>query len=929
MNIRNLLLASAALFSAAWLPAQVPSPKEHFGFNIGDNYQLPNYTQTEAYFKKLAATSDRVKLVDMGATEEGRRQYMLIVSSPANLAKLDRYREISEKMARAEDLSEEQAKALSLEGKPVVWIDGGLHATEVVGTNQLIETAWQLSSGKDAETLNILDKVVILLVHANPDGQELVANWYMRQPVPEKRVPDMQPRLYQKYIGHDNNRDFMMMNMKETTNMTNQFYLTWFPQIIYNHHQSGPAGTVVASAPYRDPFGYVFDPLVMMELDQLGGAMSSRWASEGKRGFTQKDGTVFSVWYNGGLRTTGYFHNMVGILTEIIGNPTPMDIPLVPERLVPSSKNPFPITPQKWYFRNSIDYSISANRAVLNYAARYGDELLLNMYRMGRNSIERGSKDNWTFSPSRVEAMVAAEKKARKGKAEEESGGRLGNHFSAGIDTKYFKEYLQKPELRDARGYVIPSDQPDFPTAVQFVNTLLKSGVKVEKATASFTVSGKTYPAGSYVVKTAQAFRPYVLDAFEPQDYPNDFVYEGGAPVPPYDSAGWTIAYQMGIKFDRILDGFEGPFERVPYGKLQAMPVATVSAGSAGYLVSHRVNNSFILTNRLLKAGAEVYWLKNGVEGKTEFGPGALYIPETPAAKAIVEKAASELGVSATGVSAKPAGAMLKLAPTRIALWDIYGGSMPSGWIRWLLEKYEFASVEVIYPQQIDAGSLRAKYDVIVLPTGSVPMPKNMPGARERLYQRPPKSEEIPAEFRGMLGSVTEEKSIPALKAFLSEGGTVITTGSGANIAYHLGLPLHNGLTEMNKDGTESPLPGAKFYVPGSVLAASVDPLVPLAWGMEDSTSVFYDNDPAFKLSPASVAAGLRPVVWFSTPKPLKSGWAWGQAYLEDTTTAVEAPYGKGKLFLLTTQVTFRGQTHGTYKLFMNGIYLSTATSAE
>lgn len=248
------------------LAQTLPSPKEHFGFNIGDDYQLATYTQTEAYFRKLAAASDRVKLVDIGMTEEGRHQLMLIVSSPENLKKLDRYKEISQKLARAENLSDEQARTLADEGKAIVWIDGGLHATETVGTMQLIETIWQLVSRKDPETMRILDQDVILLTHANPDGQEIVTNWYMREPKAEKRVLDNLPRLYQKYIGHDNNRDFFIMNMKETQNIGRQLFVEWIPQIMYNHHQRGPAGSVLAGPPYRDPFNYVFDPLMISTL---------------------------------------------------------------------------------------------------------------------------------------------------------------------------------------------------------------------------------------------------------------------------------------------------------------------------------------------------------------------------------------------------------------------------------------------------------------------------------------------------------------------------------------------------------------------------------------------------------------------------------------------------------------------------------------
>jgi hypothetical protein len=527
----------------------IPSPKSHFGFNIGDNYHLATFTQTEAYFKKLAAASNKVKLQVIGKTEEGRNQYMLIVSDPSNIKQLEKYKSISQKMARAEDLSDADAKQLAKEGKSVVWIDGGLHATEVVGIHQLIQTLYTVLTREDEETKRILKSTIILFVHANPDGQELVSNWYMRNEDTLKRSTENLPRLYEKYIGHDNNRDFFMLNMSESKNMSRQLYIEWMPQILYNHHQTGPPGTVVAGPPYRDPFNYVYDPLLVTGIDAVGAAMSSRLNAEGKPGYTMKSGSVYSTWWNGGLRTAAYYHNMIGLLTEIIGNPTPSKIPLVPQRLIPNSATPYPIEPQQWYFKNSIDYSVSLNYAVLNYASRYKDELLYNIYTMGKNSIEAGSKDNWTLSPKKVEMLnevVKADKKEVK---------------TDTLPVEYFAKVYKNKELRDARGYIIPIDQST--TATAFINILINSGIKVQQATSNFSVAGKEYPKGSYIVKTNQAFRPHVIDMFEPQDHPNDFQYPGGPPVRPYDAAGWTPAFTMGIQFDRILDDFSGPFENL------------------------------------------------------------------------------------------------------------------------------------------------------------------------------------------------------------------------------------------------------------------------------------------------------------------------------------------------------------------------------
>ncbi|HEY0943819.1 MAG TPA: M14 metallopeptidase family protein [Opitutaceae bacterium] len=928
-------LLTAVLFLALTVVAPLfalTSPKEHFGFTIGDDYHLANYTQTEAYFRKLAAESNRVRLVDIGLTEENRRQLMLIVTAPGNFAKLERYREISQKLARAEGLSDDQARALAAEGKAVVWIDGGLHATETVGTHQLIESVWTFASRDDPETRRILEDVIILFAHANPDGQELISDWYLRRPKPEERVVDLQPRLYHKYAGHDNNRDFFMMNLRESANIARQLYVEWLPQIVYNHHQSAPAGTVIAGPPYRDPFNYVFDPLLVTSIDAIGAAMNNRFNAEGKPGATQRRGAVFSTWWNGGLRTTPYFHNQIGILTEIIGSPTPMEVPLLPERQLPSGDLPNPVAPQTWRYRQSIEYSLSANYAILDYASRHRDELLYNIYRMGRASIERGSRDHWTLYPGRIDAMRRAYEQDRKSGPENRDAtapDRLGNHFRPGIPARYYDQ-LKKPELRDARGYILPADQADFATATTFVNALLKGGVAVERATAAFTVSGSSYPSGSYIVKTAQAFRPHVIDLFEPQDHPNDFRYEGGPPIAPYDSAGWTLAYLMGVKFDRVLEGFDGPFERIPWGELQAPPAGRTATNApappAGYLLSPQSNHAFIAVNRLLKAGAGVFRLPDGLPGDAAHGPGAWYVPASAGVRELLARGAGELGLDATAVRSAPAGPRVELLSQRIALWDTYGGSMPSGWTRWLLERFEFP-FEVVYPRQIDAGNLRARYDVIVFVTGAIPPPKSLGRPSDRSYWLPvPKPEDVPAEFRGWLGKLTEENSIPALKQFLAEGGTIITIGSSTALAYHLGLPVRNALLEQFPDGTEKPLPAEKFYVPGSVLRVRIDPAQPLAWGMQSDADVYYDNSPVFRLAPEAAARGVTPVAWFATEKPLRSGWAWGEGYLADGVVALEARVGSGKLHLLGPEVAFRGQTHGTFKLLFNALHGHTPT---
>lgn len=965
-------LASAGL---AAQPKLTPA-KELIGFSIGDDYQMASYTQISTLLKKWDEESDRLKVVNIGTTEEGRPQYMAIITSPENHKKIERYREISNKLARAR-IPETEAKQLIKEGKAIVWIDGGLHATETVNSQSLTEMVYQMSTLTDEETMRFLDDIVLLMPVPNPDGVELVANWYMRNPDPKQRSLQNLPRLYQKYIGHDNNRDSIMHNMAETMNQNKVLFVEWNPQIMHNVHQTGPAGQVIYIPPFRDPFNYDFDPLIPLGIEQVGAAMHSRLVAKGMGGSAMRSAAPYSTWFNGGMRTATYFRNTIGILTEVIGGPTPMQIAIIPEKQLPSSEWPLPVEPKTFHYRDAINYMIEVERAILDYASRNRENVLSNVYTMGRRSIAKGNQDTWKVTPKRIAAMVEAAEKKRK---EDPSGyfnsvrssmGRgeppppisaaagspaatqavasamsefgvggtpapgvggesvVGRNNSAPIPLEIYEKVLRDPAFRDPRGYIISTAQDDFPTAVKFINVLIKGGIEVHKATKDFTVAGKMYPAGSYVVKSAQAFRPAILDSFEPQDHPMDFAYPGGPPKRPYDITGWTIAVQMGVKFDRILEGFDGPFEPVGFELQKALPTNIAGSSSpVGYYVSHKENDAFILTNRLLKAGAEVNWLKEEVtaEGKA-LGTGTIWVPATAQSRPIVERGAKELGLTIVGSAKAPAGDMMKLKPIRIGLIDTYGGSMPSGWVRWIMEKYEF-SFELVFPQVLEAGNLKANFDVLVFPSDTYTDGRGGRGGGGRFGRREIPPESIPEEFRSMLGRVTAAKSVPPVRKFVEEGGTVVALGSASTIGEAMGLPVANKLVETDKDGKTVPLSSDKFYIPGSVLATKFNNKHPIGYGMPTEGFVFFDSSPVFSLNHEATPK-LSRLVWFDSKEPLYAGWALGQSYLEGGEMATEGSVGAGKLVLLGLEATFRATPHATFKLFFNSLYYGSATGGE
>jgi hypothetical protein len=280
-------------------------------------------------------------------------------------------------------------------------------------------------------------------------------------------------------------------------------------------------------------------------------------------------------------------------------------------------------------------------------------------------------------------------------------------------------------------------------------------------------------------------------------------------------------------------------------------------------------------------------------------------------------------------VAKAPAGAALKLKPIRIGLYDSYGGNMPSGWTRWLFEQYEFPFT-VVYPQTLDAGDLKAKFDVLVFTDGAY----RRPGAGGRGgggggFGGALDPESVPDQFRGWMGSISADKTIPQLKKFVEAGGSIVTVGSSTGMAGLFGVPVKDYLTEKGPDGRERSLPREKFYIPGSLLKTNIDNTNPLAYGMPSQVDVFFDNSPVFRMEPNAGLKKTSAVAWFSGAEPLDSGWAWGQQYLDGGTAVAEATVGEGKVMMIGPEATFRSQPHSTFKLLFNGLYYGSAKDQE
>src|SRR4051812_38084918 len=451
--------------------SSVPTPDSVFGFAPGADYKLATYDQSIEYFKKLAGSSRYIRLFEAGKTTQGRTMYFALISSPDNLSKIDKYREIWQRLAHPQGLSDAEAQRLASEGKALVHIDGGLHATEVAGPQHTPLLAYDLLSRvNEPATKAMLDNVVLMLWPTiNPDGQQMVAEWYMKNVGTPYELSGL-PRLYQEYVGHDNNRDAYMLNMIESRAIEHT-WRQWEPQIIYVHHQSGPFPTRIWLPPFSEPVGIDAPFIMSREVNMIGMAIAKGLEERGQIGATHM-GTAFDAWYPGYVDYAPNFKNIAAFWTEtaLFQYATPHeysinDFPPNMRDLRPQSLYSSPWPPGTWRLRDAVDYMHTASWSVIEFAAKYKESLLYNRYQAGRDQIALGTK---------------------------------------------------KPPY----AYLIPQQQRDPVAAVELLRRIAFGGVRVSQTTSAISVGGETFAAGTWVIPTDQEFAAMAREVLDVQAYP-------------------------------------------------------------------------------------------------------------------------------------------------------------------------------------------------------------------------------------------------------------------------------------------------------------------------------------------------------------------------------------------------------------------------
>ena len=834
--------------------SQLKSPEEVFGFKVGSDHKLADYNQMLTFHRQLAENSDRVILEEIGKTSEGQPMLLLFISTPENLSQLDKWKKISSELARAR-IDEKTARNHAENGKAILWIDGGMHATERAHGQMTSELAYRVATEESSEMQKIRDNVILLLMPVmNPDGMRLVVDWYKKNlGTPYETTGP--PVLYQKYVGHDNNRDWFMNNMLETQAVSNKLYNEWYPQIVFNHHQTGPAWARIFLPPFSDPVNLNIHPGVTTGVNLVGTAMANRFAIKKMGGVVSN--FQYSMWWNGGMRTAPYFHNQIGILTETShSTPTPRfyDPDSIPKtvgsrrsKLVNTGTDiflPLPWEAGESHFRDAVDYMLTASMGVMNIAADLREKWLFNIYSMGRDAIE-----------DRTEG--------------------------------------------DAFAYVIPNDQWDTYETGKLLSVLRMSGIEVNQSTKSFKANKKKYPKGTYVVYTAQAFRPHLLDMMEPQSYP-ELKDANGNPKVPYDLAGWTLPLQMGIKVDRINKSFEVSTKSVDNLSI-SMPKGNVSGnGKKGYTLSANSNASRIAVNKLLAEGYDIYRTKNG----------SFFIKNKKLNKEKINDLAAKYSLNFESSSSDLSSNSTKLTLPKVGLYKSWQANMDEGWTRWVLEQYGFP-VDTLHNSDVNERDL-SQYSAIIFPSqsGKGILNGHMPNT-------------MPKEYAGGIGL----SGTLALRKYVENGGRLVALDAASDFfIQQFGLPLKNVVSNT---------PSTSFFIPGSLVSIDVNTDDILTSGMNKESVAYFVRSRAFSIVEMSKkgeggvekrkqppSQPVKVLVRYAKEDILLSGWAIGEKKnIGGKIAMAETNIGSGSVVLIGFRPQFRGQPRGTFKLLFNALY--------
>ncbi len=735
--IAGLLLVATAQAGFAQQQS-LPTPEQFFGYRMGADRKLAGWEQLYAYYRKLDAASDRMQMVELGKSSEGRQFVAIFISSPQNLARLEQLRELNARLADPRGLPEAQARQVVEQARSVIIQTFGLHSTEVASTQTAAEFVYDSIAREDAEAARIRDNVInIVLPSINPDGTQMLADWYSKY-VGTKYEGARPPSLYQLYAGHDNNRDGFALNLVESQHLGKLMYRDWVPQAYMDHHQQGVNGARLVIPPYAEPIRPDADPLVWREMTWFGGHMGTRLEAAGKTGVIGS--AVYSGWGHMGFHWITPFHNIAGMLAESAGARLATPIYMHPDQLRGGDRNMPTYQSQVampsvwpggwWRVRDIVEQQKIVAWSIVDLAARDRETLLWDMYLKGVRQVERGAN-------------------------------------------------------AEVKAYVIEAAQHDPLTVQKLVNMFVRSGVEVQQAKASFVVDGRAYGAGSFVVSMAQPKQGLVRWMLGRTFYPdNAFTRDTqNNPITPYDMSTDTFNEFMGVRADPV--GVPVAVEATTL-TTPLTPQGNVDADAGhGYVLSTKLNDSFRAAFLLLGQGVKVQRIADA----PGFTPGDFVV--TGASQAQLLEVAKRTGVDFVALKQAPSGTYAVRKP-RVGLFQRYdGGNADEGWTRLMFEQFD-VPYATLMDARLKKGDLNRSFDVIILPSDKAQTLLGE-GNDEKLADG---DEDLtrPPEFRSGFGKVGTK----ALQEFVKKGGTLVTFGrSGELPVGKFKLPVRNVIANL------------------------------------------------------------------------------------------------------------------------------------
>ena len=827
----SIPLLLTALACAAASPASAPeargsggevtSPETHLGRPLGQDRTLTDWGEVSSYFQLLAKESSRVLVEKVGVTTQGRDFLLATISSEANLARFEELKGHAALLADPRGAADEAIEAAIEEGRVFLFVSCAMHATECAGSQFAMGFAHQLATSEEEPWRSAREECVVLLTPTlNPDGLDQVTEWY-RENVDTPYEATELLELYQHYTGHDNNRDWFMLTQAETRIVTGLLYETWHPQVYWDVHQQGGSRERFFVPPFRDPLNPNLDSAIIASIDALGSRALLDLTREGYSGVAT--GVSFDMWWNGGNRNVPVRHNIIGLLTEAASArlATPVFLPRAELRApnglgeyAPSHRFPKPWPGGWWRIADIIDYELAFGRSLLASLTRE------------RRAWLRGAVD------ASRRAIRAAEEDV-------------------------------------PRGWILPSDNRDPGAVARLVDVLLASGVELCVSESEVRADGRSWPAGSIVIERGQPYGAHVKDLFDVQRYPGHDA--------PYDTAGWTLPFLLGV---RRVEAMEPPV-----GKLRA--VSSVEEALRSFAGDPRVATT---EGAVMSVHDSTTWpaIWDGLaEGRGYH----------------LEDGESEVGLI-TETDEYTIGSIPELP--RVGLYSPWRGSIDEGWTRWVFDTERVPYVRV-RNENLRAGALADFLDVLVIPSIS----------SRRLDEGRAPGTVAPEYTRGI-----ETEGAVAIEEFVRGGGTLVTLGSSSAWAIELfGLPLVDVTRGEEASG---------FSCPGSVLRAIPRPH-DFTLGLPPSLSVFFSRSSAWReLTEGERAeAGLTDepelttLLEYAPTRLLMSGWIEGESMIAGRSAWVAARHGAGTVHLFGFRPQYRGWSQGTFSLLHRAILLS------